>query len=204
MNKILLAMYIFFMIFNIYAADYNKFYYSIDPIVTEVDIIEFFSFYCSHCYKFHNIYNKIIKKNLPKNIKIIEYHVSFLGGEIGPILTQAWSVATILGIEKKIKSILFDIIQNSNNIKDLNDLKNVFNKFAGINSKKYEYFCNNILVKSFLIQQEKTFVQTKSNSIPTILIKGKYIVNINAIDHSSTKLFVEQYLKIVHFLLNKK
>lgn len=201
MNKILLAIFVFIFMFSTYAENYNKFYYSIEPIVIEsADIIEFFSFYCPHCYKFDNIYNKFIKKKLPKNIKTVEYHVSFLGGVMGPVLTQAWSIATVLDIKEQIKTIIFDHIQKFNNIHSIYDLKKIFHKYAGISNKKYDDACNSFLVKSFIIQQEKTF---KVNSVPTILVKGKYVINISAIDHSSINNFVKQYVKIVTFLLKK-
>lgn len=202
MYKILLALSIFIITFNVSANDYKKFYYiTQNKIITQsADIVEFFSFYCPHCYNFYHIYDKMIKDQLPKNINIAEYHVSFLGKSMGKNLTKAWSVAKILGIQEKIKPIIFN---NINNINNLDDVKKIFNSF-GISNKIYTDTFNSILAKLFFIQQEKIFFKSHINSVPAFLIKGKYIINIDAIDHSSVNNFVNEYVKIVKFLLAKK
>lgn len=187
--------------------NYNDdFYYTVDnPIfVDSADIIEFFSFYCHHCYQFDNIYNSTIRKKLPKDIKIVKYHVNFLGGKIGEILTKSWSVATVLDIQDKVKLPIFRYIQNQKYKDITNDLKKIFYKYANISPSKYDNTYNNILAKSFFIKQIKTAEQVKINSVPTILVKGKYILKIEKLDNSSLNNFIKEYVELIEFLMKKQ
>ena len=44
------------------------------------EVLEFFSFYCPHCYDFELNYKipSQIKANLPEGTKLVQYHVNFL------------------------------------------------------------------------------------------------------------------------------
>lgn len=207
-SKTLFFFILYFFIFNVHAIKkyINGNHYDTlkKTIFVESDIIEFFSFYCSHCYKFDSLYFKEIKKNLPKKIKIKQYHVSFLGGFMGNILTQSWSVAIVLGIEEKIKLRIFENIQNKKNIKNEDDIKKIFYRYAHINDRDYDYFLNSIPVKFFIVQQERVAITTDLISVPTILVKGKYLINLNKINHTSKKFFVQECTDIIKYLLKKK
>lgn len=56
----------------------------------EPQVMEFFSFFCPHCYDFENVYHMtdVFKKQLPENGKMVKYHVDFMGGELGSQLTR--------------------------------------------------------------------------------------------------------------------
>lgn len=72
------------------------------PVTGEPQVLEFFSFYCPHCYQFEEVYHvpQAVKKALPEGTKMTRYHVEFLG-PLGKQLTQAWAVAMALGVEEK-------------------------------------------------------------------------------------------------------
>lgn len=196
---------ILLIMFNLSAKNYDKLYYTLEkPIfVDSADIIEFFSFYCYHCYKFDSTYYEIIKEKLPKNIKIDQYHVSLFDEETSRTLTKSWSIAKILDIQDKIKLPFFNMVQN-NKYHNINDLKKIFFKYAKINFDKYDDMNNNLLVKSFFIRQEKLALLVNINSVPTILVKGKYILNLANINNSSVNSFIQEYLELIEFLMNKK
>jgi thiol:disulfide interchange protein DsbA len=82
----------------------GKQYITLDkPVAGEPQVLEFFSFYCPHCYQFEEVLHVSdnVKKKLPEGTKMTKYHVEFLG-PLGKDLTQAWAVAMALGVEDKI------------------------------------------------------------------------------------------------------
>lgn len=97
MKKIWLALAGMILAFSASAAQFTdgKQYITLDkPVAGEPQVLEFFSFYCPHCYEFEQVLHvsENVKKKLPEGTKMTKYHVEFLG-PLGKDLTQAWAVA---------------------------------------------------------------------------------------------------------------
>lgn len=106
MKKIWLALAGMVLAFSASAAQISdgKQYITLDkPVAGEPQVLEFFSFYCPHCYQFEEVLHVSdnVKKKLPEGTKMTKYHVEFLG-PLGKELTQAWAVAMALGVEDKV------------------------------------------------------------------------------------------------------
>ncbi|VTR42196.1 Thiol:disulfide interchange protein DsbA precursor [Serratia fonticola] len=119
MKKIWLALVGMVMAFSASAAQFSDGtqYITLDkPVTGEPQVLEFFSFYCPHCYQFEETYHisDAVKKALPEGTKMTKYHVEFLG-PLGKQLTQAWAVAMALGVEDKITQPMFEAIQKTQN-----------------------------------------------------------------------------------------
>ncbi|MXP56669.1 DsbA family protein [Pantoea sp. Mhis] len=168
--------------------------------------LEFFSFFCSYCYQFEHVYHisDVVKKNLPVGIKLVKYHVDFLGNELGQMLTHAWAIAITLGVEDKVILPLFDEIQKKHAIFDEKSLKQAFIKAAGISSKQYDIAWNSLSVKSLVAKQQKATIDMNLQAIPEFFVNGKYMVNIAGLYNSNINKFVNNYAKLVVFLINKK
>ncbi len=71
-------------------------------------LLEFFSFYCPHCYQFEEVLHVSdnVRQKLPEGTKMTKY-VEFTG-PLGKDLTQAWAVAIALGVEDKITAPMFE------------------------------------------------------------------------------------------------
>lgn len=198
--------YFIFFINSSFSNQYNYKYQALDTIYTKkFQIIEFFSFYCHHCYTYENILmaKNNIKAYLPKNVKFIKYHISTLGGDMGIFLTKIWSLAMLLGIDEKIKFIIFNEIHKKNTILNKKIIKKIFISMANITEKKYKKMWNNILINKLTLQQEKLFYKCKLHSIPSTLVNGKYIINISKINFSTKEKFFIKYVKIINYLLKK-
>ncbi|MCE9905068.1 DsbA family protein, partial [Hafnia paralvei] len=84
MKKILLALVGIAMAFGASAAQFSEGdqYVKLDKSITgEPQVLEFFSFYCPHCYEFEEVYHvsDAVRKGLPEGVKMTKYHVEFLG-----------------------------------------------------------------------------------------------------------------------------
>lgn len=176
------------------------------PVAGEPQVMEFFSFFCPHCYQFERIYhvNDAVKKNLPADTKMVKYHVDFLGGDLGPVTTQAWAVAMALGVEDKVTAPIFDGIQKTQTITDPASLKETFIKAAGISAADYDAAWNSFAVKALVAQQQKAAADVDLRGVPAIFVNGKYMVNNGGLDTSSMDNFVADYANVVKFLVSQK
>ncbi|CFQ45343.1 MULTISPECIES: thiol:disulfide interchange protein DsbA [Yersinia] len=174
------------------------------PVTGEPQVLEFFSFYCPHCYQFEEIYHvpQAVKKALPEGTKMTRYHVEFLG-PLGKQLTQAWAVAMALGVEEKITPLMFEGVQKTQTVQTPDDIRNVFIK-AGVSGEDYDAALNSFVVKSLVVQQQKAAEDLELRGVPAMFVNGKYMIKNDGMDTSSMDIYVKQYADVVKFLLTQK
>lgn len=167
-------------------------------------MLEFFSFYCPHCYEFEQVYHisSTVKKVLPAGTKMTKYHVDFLG-PMGKQLTQAWAVAMALGVEDKVSPLLFDDLQETQTIQTPDDIRAVFVR-AGVSAEEYDSAWNSFVVKSLFVQQEKAATDLQLRGVPAMFVNGKYMVKNDGLDMSSMDAYTKQFADVVKFLLSQK
>ncbi|ANE75405.1 thiol:disulfide interchange protein DsbA [Dickeya solani] len=207
MKKIWLALAGMVLAFSASAADFSdgKQYATLDkPVPQSPQVVEFFSFYCPHCYQFAQVYHipDAIQKALPADAKLTKYHVDFLG-ELGKELTQAWAVAIALGVEDKVSPLMFDAVQKTQTVKKPEDIRQVF-VAAGVKAEDYDSALNSFVVKSLVAQQEKAAADLQLRGVPAVFVNGKYMIKSDGLDTSSMDNYVKQYADVVKFLLSQK
>ncbi len=207
MKKILLALVGIAMAFGASAAQFSEGdqYVKLDKSITgEPQVLEFFSFYCPHCYEFEEVYHvsDAVRKGLPEGVKMTKYHVEFLG-PLGKQLTQAWAVAMALGVEDKITQPMFEAVQKTQSVQSPEDIRKVFIK-AGVSAADYDGALNSFVVKSLVVQQEKAAEDLQLRGVPAIFVNGKYMVKNDGLDTSSMDSYVQQFSNVVNFLLKQK
>lgn len=208
MKKIWLALVGIAMAFSASAAQFSegKQYIKLDkPAAGEPQVLEFFSFYCSHCYQFEQTFHisDSVKKSLPEGVKMTKYHVSFLG-PMGKQITQAWAVAVSLGVEDKITSPMFEGVQKTQTIRTPNDIRDLFIKNAGITGEEYDAALNSFVVKSLVVQQEKAAEDLQLRGVPAMFVNGKYMVKNDGLDTESIENYVAEFSNVVKYLLTLK
>lgn len=184
----------------------GKQYITLDKSVNGAPkVVEFFSFFCPHCYDFERTYhiNQAVIDSLPKGVQFTRYHVDFLGGDFAPVVTHAWAVAMALGVEDKVVDPIFDGLQKTQTIVDPASLKAVFIKAAGISSEEYDAAWNSFAVKALVSQQEKAASDFNISGVPSVFVDGKYQVNNAGLDTSSMNNFVADYVNVVKYLVAK-
>ena len=82
------------------------------------EVLEFFSYFCPHCYQFEPIMTDV-KKSLPQGVVFKRNPVAFLGREMGPELQRAFAVATLLDVEAKFSQVAFKKIQEKKKEKEV-------------------------------------------------------------------------------------
>ncbi|CNF25290.1 thiol:disulfide interchange protein DsbA [Yersinia kristensenii] len=174
------------------------------PLTGEPQVLEFFSFYCPHCYQFEEVYHvpQAVKNALPEGTKMTRYHVDFLG-PLGKELTQAWAVAMALGVEEKVTPLMFEGVQKTQTVQTPGDIRNVFIK-AGVSGEDYDAALNSFVVKSLVVQQQKAAEDLQLRGVPAMFVNGKYMIKNDGMDTSSMDIYVKQYADVVKFLLTQK
>lgn len=207
MKKIWLALVGMVMAFSASAAQFSDGaqYVTLDkPVTGEPQVLEFFSFYCPHCYQFEQVYHvsENVKKALPAGTKMTKYHVEFLG-PLGKQLTQAWAVAMALGVEDKVSPLMFEAVQKTQTVQTPDDIRNVFVK-AGVTAADYDAAWDSFVVKSLVVQQEKAAEDLQLRGVPAVFVNGKYMVKNDGLDTSSMDAYVKQFADVVKFLSQQK
>lgn len=166
-------------------------------------VLRFFSFWCPSCYIQDEVINITaeVKKNLPGNIKLTEYHVSFMG-PLGKEMTKAWSVAILLNATERVKPALFDAVLKKQSINSESDIRNIFIG-AGISGDEYDAALNSFAVKALTEKQLQLANAVGLRAVPAMFINGKYQIDPKGLDKSSTASFIKDYADTVHFLLTK-
>ncbi|WWP00148.1 MAG: DsbA family protein [Candidatus Dasytiphilus stammeri] len=143
------------------------------PILGIPQVVEFFSFLCPHCYQLESIFHH---KKISSHMKMVKYHVAFTENEL--FLTQAWSVAIALGIENSVILPIFQTIINNNF--SYNDILEIFVNL-GISKKDYNYLWNSYTIRLLSLKQEQLAQRIGLQTIPTIVINGKYLLKNDVI-----------------------
>lgn len=207
MKKILLALAGMVLAFGVSAAQIQdgKQYTTLDkPVAGAPQVVEFFSFYCPHCYQFEHVLHvsENVAKKLPEGVKLTRYHVEFLG-PLGKELTQAWGVAMALGVEDKVSGPMFDGVQKTQTVQNVADIRKVFID-AGVKPEEYDAAWNSFVVKSLVVQQQKAAADFQLQGVPALYVNGKYMLNPQGMDTSDMNVFVQQYANTVSALVAKK
>lgn len=208
MKKLFLILFTLFFSVNLtnaYAAEFTegKDYFVLNqPQSPQKEVIEFFSFYCPHCYNFETLYKipQKIQAALPEGTSFKQYHVNFIGPEADD-LTRAWAVAMALGVEDKVRDALFEGAHN-NDFTSMNDIRQVFIQH-GVPAKEFDSAVNSFAVNGLINKQQNLFKKYNVRGVPDFYVNGRYEVNIESFAGLSTEQFEKRYVDLVLYLLNK-
>lgn len=207
MKKFWLALVGAFMAFNASASGFSegKQYTELkNPVANQPQVLEFFSFYCPHCYQFENIYHvpSTVEKNLPAGVTHERYHVDFLG-PLGKDLTDAWAVAIVMKVEDKVTPILFEGIQKTQSIHSKEGIRNAFIK-AGVSGEEYDAALNSFIVQSVAAKERQAAKDLELRGVPAVFVNGKYLINNGGIDARSELDYGKKFSDVVNYLVTKK
>ncbi|EGP03955.1 thiol:disulfide interchange protein DsbA [Pasteurella multocida] len=206
MKKLVLAVTSFLFAVSVQATNLTegKQYVTLNQApVQQAEVIEFFSFYCPHCYSFeyeYQIPNKV-KQQLPEGVSLKQYHVNFLGGEMGKNLTRAWALAMATGVQDKVKEPLFFAAQQ-NKLRSMDDIRQIF-LANGLNAEQFDGGINSFAVTALTNKQVTAAEHMKVRGVPDFYVNGRYRVNPEGLKNDSHEAFVADYVETVKGLLQK-
>ncbi|WP_109422880.1 thiol:disulfide interchange protein DsbA [Aggregatibacter actinomycetemcomitans] len=165
------------------------------------EVIEFFSFYCPHCYSFEAQYHipQKVAEALPEGTSFKQYHVDFLGLQ-SENLTRAWTLAMAIKAEEKVKIPLFKAAQ-TNTLKSMDDIRQIFID-NGISAEQFDGGINSFAVSGLVAKQQNLVEKYQLRGVPDFYVNGKYRVNTEGLARDE-KGFVAEYIETVKGLLQR-
>ena len=165
------------------------------------EVLEFFSFYCPHCYYFETQFHipQKISESLPEGTPFKQYHVDFLGRQ-SENLTRAWALAIAIKAEEKVKLPLFKAAQ-ANTLSSMNDIRQIFID-NGISAEQFDGGINSFAVNGLVTKQQHLVEKYQVRGVPDFYVNGKYRVNMEGLSHDENT-FVTEYVETVKGLLQK-
>ncbi len=172
-----------------------------------VEVREYFSFYCPHCFRFEP-FMESVKKDLPNDVRFERNHVDFLRAaspKIQGMLSKAIVVAEQLGMEKKLINALFKYIHVQRAvITSEKDIRNIF-VLNGADGEKFDQLMKsfNVNSKANAMKKNQDTMSKKGalSSVPTVFVNGKYRINVKELDKDN---FEQDYRNLINYLLTLK
>ncbi|MET0534699.1 MAG: thiol:disulfide interchange protein DsbA/DsbL [Steroidobacter sp.] len=139
----------------------------------KVEVIEFFSYGCPHCFHLQPLLKQWQKSELPANAVLTRVPVSFGRRDWGQ-LVRAYYTLEATGDLERLDDKLFDAIHQQH--QPLFDLENLAAWAAqnGIEANKFRSAFNSPEVTSKAMRAEQLSRDYKVNGVPTLTVAGKY------------------------------
>jgi len=165
------------------------------PTDGKVEVIEFFSYGCPHCYRFEPYIEKWMESK-PDNVEFISIPAVFSAN--WEALASLYYAAEVLGVQEKMHPIIFEAMHGSsaNKARSLDDLKAVF-EANGISGEKLEQALSSFTVAAKTRRAKNMTKAYDIQSVPNVVVQGKYMTN-GTLAESHDNVF-----KVVDFLVEK-
>jgi len=164
------------------------------PMVTE-----FFSLFCGHCFQGESMFQEFAK-GLPEGVSFEKSHVTYIpreNPEVGNGMVQAFIAMEKLGKRKELTEVFFNLIhKEGKQFASMEEVKTVF-VANGITAEAFDVAYNDAGVVAEAKAMQKIWLDKEIESVPTLVINGKYRVNMGTLDN------VQQMDSLVKFLLEK-
>ncbi|MBL1375721.1 thiol:disulfide interchange protein DsbA/DsbL [Zobellella iuensis] len=157
------------------------------------EVTEFFSYVCPHCYSFQPLMNQLSERVPEAQLKKVP--VSFLGREMGPVLQRAYGAAVLLEVEDKLTPAIFDQIHRQKKMPNtLDDIRAIF-VAQGVEQKAFDGVINSFALNGMVAQYDRATENFNVRGTPTIVVKGKYQLNMSEIGSE------DRFYRVVEYLL---
>jgi thiol:disulfide interchange protein DsbA len=144
---------------------------------TSAEIIEFFSYGCSHCADFQPAMSDL-KSRLPGSVRLRLVPVIF--NPRWEAFSRAFYAAEILGISEQSHQALFDRLSRQHTSMDsLPELATQFYRHYGVDPVRFVAVANSAAVSRKLSEAYRLAIVFGVDRTPTLTINGKYRVVLN-------------------------
>lgn len=173
-----------------------------DKATEKKEVLEFFSFWCPHCFQFEPIV-KNIKSKIADDVNFKKVHVNFMGftsKQVQDDATRAMMVAKALKKGDVLNQAIFKYIHVArSSITGLKDLKNIF-IVNGVEPENFDKMASSFGVNSMLQMNNKTIQKYRKHvrSVPSFIVNGKYQATF------TRDMNQDDMVDLIVFLSNKK
>lgn len=156
-----------------------------DEVTEKPEIIEFFSYWCGHCYNFEPIVNELDNKlrtekaKTGHDVNFKKVHVNFMGftsTDVQDQATKALMIARAMNVEKAMNGAIFKYIHVQRApVTGLDDLRNIFT-VNGVDGAQFDKMAKSFGINSQLKANNKIIKQYMKHlrGVPNFIVNGKY------------------------------
>ena len=160
----------------------------------KVEVIEFFSYACPHCYKLEP-HLEAWRKNKAADIEFI--HIPAVFNKSWESLASVYYTAESLGVADKVHPLIFAAIHGTGKkINNFAELKDVFVQ-NGVKAEDFDNTLNSFAVANKTRKAIQLTKQYQVQSVPVLIVQGKYRTN-STLGHGHANVF-----KVVDHLAEK-
>lgn len=173
-------------------------YYQVLPVESTAKpvVTEFFSFFCGHCYNFEPLMGEL-KNKLNPGVAFEKSHVDFMPRgrkDIANRYTKALYTAQILKVEDKVIPKIFESVHVKRQTLDTDAKMAALFTESGIQPDKFNAAFNGFMTNGAVSQMKAAQEQVQLQSVPTVVVNGKYKVIPNKITSN------EEYIALINYL----
>lgn len=138
----------------------------------QVEVIEFFSFACPHCFEFEPHLEAWLKTK-PDGIKFVRVPAEF--NPYYALLARAWYTAEVLGVAETVTKPFFDAIHVQHKELDSKQaLAAFFQQTANVPEDQFNAAFESFSVNMKLERAKALARRYRLSGVPTVIINGKY------------------------------
>jgi thiol:disulfide interchange protein DsbA len=162
---------------------------------TKVEVIEFFSYACPHCYAFEPAVEAWIAK-LPADVMF--HRVPVVYHEQWRAPARLYYTLEIMGEDKRLTPFVFDAMHREN--RDFSSEANIarFLETKGIPQKKFSDVFNSFGVQSKMQRGDQLQAAYKIDQVPELAVDGRYVISnsMTGGDHASVLPVVDSLIGV--------
>ncbi len=170
-----------------------------DSSADSVEVIEFFSYGCDHCYKIEPFINDWLKTK-SSDVEFRREHVSW-NNRTWTTLARAFYVAQDLKLSSKIHDAMFEAIHKHRiNLGQERKLMQLFDNVADVDPETFKdkYWSEEIQARMRDVHTKDRVWRIASHGTPSMVVGGKYLVSKETADGENSAV-----MPIVDFLIKK-
>ncbi|MGD8379257.1 MAG: thiol:disulfide interchange protein DsbA/DsbL [Gammaproteobacteria bacterium] len=141
----------------------------------QIEVIEFFSYACPHCYAFEP-YLEDWSKSRPDNVVLTRIPAVFNGGE-WEVTAQSYYTEQALGTMDKTHQALFDYIHKDHKPMRTKADAAAFFEQHGVSEKEFSQAWDSFSVDSDMRRAAAMAKRYQITGVPTMVVNGKYRVD---------------------------
>lgn len=151
----------------------------------KVEVIEFFSYACPHCYNLEPHVEKW-RKSKADDVEFI--HIPAVFNKSWEALASIYYTAEVLGVEDKLHPAIFEAIHGKGKkINSFEELKNLF-VANGVSAADFDATLNSFTVANKTRKAIQLTKQYQVQSVPVVIVQGKYRTN-STLAHGHANVF---------------
>jgi thiol:disulfide interchange protein DsbA len=162
----------------------------------KIEVVELFWYGCPHCYHLEPYLNKWLE-NKPANVVFRRIPAALNPNWV--LGAQTYYTEQALGILDKTHDKLFDAIHRDHQRLNTPEAMAKFFEKYGVNQEEFMKVFNSFGVRAKLAHARKMVAAYGANSVPTIIINGKYRTDASMAGGAFPDLF-----KVMDFLIMKE